>query len=274
MREFRLSLAGAAPLVALAVALAIALAMASSPALASPWTMAAGEGRMIVTAITSHAGQSFDGDGDSIAAPDYDQLMAFFAAEYGVTQDITLLATPSLRRIEVEDGSTSFGLENVELGARWRLFHNGQWVVSAQATALVPGNNRRARIAQIGSNDAQYDARLQAGYGFAAGKLAGFTSVEGGYRLRSGEAPDEFHADATLGIHATKRLMLIGNLFNTWSNGAGRGDYPSYRYSNLYAGGVYQLSRRLSVQLGALATVSGRNALRERGVYSGLWVKF
>lgn len=257
-----------------AFAALIALGTLASPARAGPWTMPKGEGRVIVTTIYSHAGQSFDGDGDSVNAADYDQLMAFFAAEYGVTEDITLLATPSLRRIEVEDDSTSFGIENVELGARWRLFHNDRWVVSAQGTAFIPGNSRRARVAQIGSNDAQYDARLQVGHGFASGKLSGFASIEGGYRFRSGDAPDEYHADATLGIHATSRLILIGNFFNTWSNGAGRGNYPSYSYSNLYAGGVYEVRPGLSFQLGGLATVTGRNALRERGIYSGLWVKF
>lgn len=246
----------------------------ASPAQAGPWTMPKGDGRVIVTTIYSHAGQSFDSDGDSADAPDYDQLMAFFATEYGATDDITLIATPSLRRIEVENGSTSFGLENVELGARWRLFHDDRLVLSAQASAFIPGNDRRTRIAQIGSQDAEYDARLQAGYGFSAGKLSGFSSIEGGYRLQSGDAPDEFHVDATIGVHAAKRLMLIGNLFNTWSNGAGRNGYSSYRYSNLYVGGVYEVAGGLSFQFGALGTVTGRNALRERGVYSGLWVKF
>lgn len=248
--------------------------MCACPAQAGPWIMPKGEGRVIVTIIYSHAGRSFDADSDAVNAPDYDQLMVFFAAEYGATDDITLVATPSLRRIEVENGNTSFGTETIEFGARWRLFHDDRWVVSAQATGFIPGNNRSDRVAQIGSNDAQYDARLQIGHGFSSGKLNGFSSIEGGYRFRSGDAPDEYHADATLGIHATKRLILIGNLFNTWSNGAGRGDYPSYRYSNLYAGGVLEVRPGLSFQLGALATVTGRNALRERGLYSGLWIKF
>lgn len=241
---------------------------------AGPWTMPKGEGRTIVTTIYSHAGQSFDNSGNSADAPDYDQLMAFFETEYGLTDDISLIVDPSLRKIDIEGGGNSVGLGTTELGARFRLYHDNHFVLSMQATGFLPGTSRGSRVAQIGSNDVQADGRIQAGYGFNLGKVSGFASVEGGYRLRSGDPPNEFHGDATFGIHATERLLIIGNLFNALSDGPGRNGYPSYRYSNLYAGGVYALSHRLSFQLGGLATVIGRNALRERGIYSGLWIMF
>ena len=248
--------------------------LSASPAQAGPWTMPKGEGRTIVTTIYSHAGKSFDASGNSFDAPDYDQLMAFFYTEYGLTDDITLIADPSVRRIEIENAGDGVGLGTTELGARFRLYHNDRFVLSVQATGFIPGTSRGSRVAQIGSNDAQADARIQVGYGFTIGKVSGFASAEGGYRLRSADPPNEFHGDATLGVHASERVLLIGNLFNTWSDGRGRNGYPSYRYSNLYAGGVVDVSRRVSFQLGALGTVSGRNALRERGLYSGLWLKF
>ena len=248
--------------------------LSASPAQAGPWTMPKGEGRTIVTTIYSHAGKSFDASGNSFDAPDYDQLMAFFHTEYGLTDDITLIADPSVRRIEIENAGDSVGLGTTELGARFRLYHNDRFVLSVQATGFVPGTSRGSRVAQIGSNDAQADGRIQLGYGFTLGKVSGFASAEGGYRLRSADPPNEFHGDATLGVHASERILLIGNLFNTWSDGRGRNGYPSYRYSNLYAGGVVDVTHRVSFQLGALGTVSGRNALRERGLYSGLWLKF
>lgn len=255
-------------------AVLFASSFAAHPALAGPWTMNIGEGRVISTTIYSHSGKSFDGSGESFDAPDYDQFMVYFLTEYGLTEDVTLIVNPGVKWIGIEGEKDSFGLDSIELGARYRLIDDNGFIVSAQASAFVPGTLRNQPVAQISGNGTQLEARLQAGYGFTLGKMSGFASVEGGYRLRAGNPPDEFHGDATLGLHATDRLMLIGNLFNTWSNGAGGDGFPSYRYSNLYAGGVYAVSPRLSFQIGGLATLGGRNALRERGIYSGFWLKF
>lgn len=251
------------------------LALASAaPAGANPWPMARGEGRIIATGIYSHADRIFDSSGHSVDAPDYDQLMAYFYTEYGLTDDITVIANPGLKRIEVEGGGNHFGLEGIELGARYRITQDQRWTLSAQASAFIPGSAPNARIAQVGGSDFQAEARLQAGYGFTLGSRSGFASAEAGYRLRSGSAPDEFRGDLGLGLHLTPKAMAIANLFNTWSNGRGHAGFPSYRYSNLYAGGVIDVTPQVAIQLGALATVSGRNALRERGMYSGFWLKF
>ncbi|MGY4399004.1 hypothetical protein ACVWZA_004216 [Sphingomonas sp. UYAg733] len=247
---------------------------ASAEAQAGPWTMPAGDGRVIVTAIYSHADKTFDGNGDARNAPVYDQYQAYFQAEYGLTDDLTLLLAPSLRRVTVENGDSSTGLGYTELGARYKLLDRNGLVFSLQGTAFIPGVKRRDVVAQIGSTDPQYDARAQVGYGFKIGKTDAFISADGGYRYRAGDQPNEIHSDVTFGVHATKRLMFIANSYNTWSDGRGRNIFPSYRYSNIYAGGVYDLSDRVSLQLGGLATVSGRNALRERGIYTGLWVRF
>lgn len=241
---------------------------------AGPWTMNAGDGRVIATIIDSHSAERFDSTGESVDAVDYDQLMAFFLTEYGLTDDLTLIANPGLKRIRIDGRDDKMGIDSVELGARYRLFHGDRLVVSAQVTGFIPGALRTEAVPQISGDQPQFEGRLQAGYGFRLGTIDGFASIEGGYRIRTGSPPDEFRGDLTLGMHATDRLMLIGNLFNTWSNGSGRAGFPSYRYSNLYTGGVYELSPRLSVQIGGLVTVTGRNALRERGLYSGVWVKF
>lgn len=248
--------------------------IAADPALAGPWTMDAGQGRLIASTIYSHSAKSFDSSGDSAEAPDYDQLMAFFLTEYGLTDDVTLIANPGVKWVGIEGEDDELGIDSIELGARYRLYHDDRLVISAQASGFVPGTLSNEPVPQISGNRPQFEARLQLGYGFSVGKLNGFASAEGSYRIRIGAPPNEFRGDMTLGLHASDRLMLIGNLFNTWSNGFGKSGIPSYRYSNLYTGGVYELSPRFSLQLGALATVSGRNALRERGLYSGFWLKF
>ena len=256
-----------------ALGLTAALAFAA-PAAANPWPMPKGEARVIATGIYSHADKIFDSSGNSAEAPDYDQLVAYFLTEYGLTDNLTLVANPGIKKIDIEGGDDHFGLENVEVGARYRLYHTDRFVLSAQASAFVPGSSRNEGIAQIGGSDFQAEGRMLAGYGFNLGTMNGFTSLEGAYRWRSGDAPNEVKLDLGLGIHAAKGFLLVGNLFNTWSDGRGSDGFPSYRYSNLYAGSVLDVSPRFAIQLGGLATVSGRNALRERGIYSGFWLRF
>ncbi|MEO6433386.1 MAG: hypothetical protein ABIO29_05365 [Sphingomicrobium sp.] len=252
----------------------IATAASASPAIAGPWTMDQGKGRIITSLIYSHAADKFDNDGDATAAPDYDQTMAFALVEYGLTDRLTLVANPGLRRIEIAGAGSSTGLAPSEFGVRYRLAQGHGSILSAQISGFAPGSTRSSSVAQIGTNDWQADARLQAGTSFKLGKANAFASAEAGYRLRSGSPPNEFHGDAAIGVHASERLLLLANLFSTWSDGKGASGYPSYRYSNLYAGGVMKLNSSLSLQLGGLATISGRNALRERGIYTGFWLDF
>jgi protein XagA len=174
----------------------------------------------------------------------------------------------------VQNGDNSFGLGYTEVGARYKVADTTNFVFSLQASAFIPGQKRSDRVAQIGSTDAQFDLRAQAGYSFDIAGVKGFASADGAYRFRTRNMPNEIHGDFTLGIHATKKLLFMASSYNTWSDGPGRNGFPSYRYSSVYAGGVYDLTNHLSVQLGGLATVSGRNALRERGIYTGFWVKF
>lgn len=235
-----------------------------------PWTMPAGKGRVIATAIYSHASKSFDDDGDARSAPDYDQYQLYLLGEYGLTDDLTVFANPNFGSIDVENEPSSTGVGFVEVGGRYRLVQRGGFVASAQASAIIPGHSRGDRVAQIGNTAMQYDLRGQMGYGWAGG----FASVEGGYRWRGGIEPNEIHLDLTTGVRAAPRLQLIGNLYNTRSDGAGRNGFPSYRYHNAFAGAVYDVSESIAVQVGGLATVSGRNALRERGLFTGAWLKF
>lgn len=242
---------------------------------ASPWTLRKGEGQAIVTGVYSHSARGFDADGNTVDIPDYDKQELYLLAEYGVTDDLTLLATPSFRHVGIagRDDDTT-GLGYTELGGRYRVASGSNWVASVQATARIPGTRRRDSLAQVGNTDAEYDVRAMGGVSFSLGSMPGFASLEGGYRVRDGDPPNEFRADATLGVRPAGRVLLYALVSNSWSDGAGQGVFDAYRYHNAFLNAVYDVSDRWSLQVGGLATVSGRNALRERGVTGGVWFHF
>ena len=90
----------------------------------------------------------------------------------------------------------------------------------------------------------------------------------------SGKMHDEVRLDATLGIRVWRNLSLLAQSFNTVSAGKGGYGFPATRFSKVELSAVYDLDRRWSVQLGAIATIAGRNALRERGVELAVWRRF
>lgn len=252
-------------------AAATVLLFGASTARAQAFTQEKGHGRVITSLLWSESRKGFDDDGHTVDIADYQKTEVYFAAEYGITDDLTLLVTPSLRDVSVKDGDDSRGLGYTDLGARYRIAKGERFVLSLQGLARFPGQKRRDILAQVGSTDMEYDLRAQAAYTFGRGS---FAILEGGYRLRAGDPPNAVNIDATLGIRAAPKLLLLASSFNAISDGAGRGVFRRYRYHNVYVSGAYDVSRHVTVQLGATGTVAGRNALRERGLLAGLWYRF
>jgi len=245
--------------------------IAADPAHADPFTMQKGQGRVIVTGIVTSSDKGFDDGGHVSNIPDYDQAQVYAQAQYGATDDLTILLTPSFRDVQVDGSQGTSGLGYTDVGARYRFAHGTNWTLSAQGLVRIPGKKRADRAAQVGSTDAEYDLRV--GGGYSAGPV--FASLEGSYRLRAGDPQNEFHADATLGYRATPRVLLLASSYNTYSDGVGRDVFAQrYRYNDVFLSGVYDVSDRLSLQAGYTATVAGRNALRQRGPLLGLWYRF
>ena len=259
----------------LAVAIASVALVHATAADASAWTLPKGKGQVLVTGVYSHSDRGFDANGRTIDIPDYDKREVYVLGEYGVTDDLTLIAAPSFRHVGIQGATDdTTGLGYTELGGRYRVASGSRWVGSLQATARIPGTRRRDSLAQVGSTDAEFDVRALGGASFTIGRMSGFIDLAGGYRVRAGDPPNEFRADATLGIRPVKRVLLYTSVSNSWSDGAGKGVFQAYRYHNAFLNAAYDLNDRWSLQLGGLATVGGKNALRERGGTGGLWFRF
>ena len=233
------------------------------------------QGRVIANTIYSHSDKGFDDNANVQDIANYDQVSVYLLTEYGLTDDVTLLLTPSFRSVNVKGGDDSTGLGYTDVGARVRLAEGSNYVISAQGLVRIPGVKRRDNQAQVGNTDTEYDLRLAGARTFQIGGSPAFFSLEGAYRLREGQPPNEYHVDATFGVNATPRLLLLASSFNTISDGRGSGVFrQKFRYNQAYLSGVYDVTPSIALQLGVQGTVAGRNALRERGVFGGVWFRF
>jgi protein XagA len=241
---------------------------------AAAWTQKDGGGQIIFTGVYSHSAKGFDVGGNKVNIVDYNKTEGYLLLEYGVTDDLTLILSPSVRHVGIDGGDDVTGFGYTELGGRYRVTEGNGWVFSVQGTARIPGKKQRDSQAQVGQTDEEYDVRALLGHSFKIGEADAFIDLQGGYRVRAGDPPSEYRADVTFGVRPTPKVLLLAQSFNVFSDGRGQGIFPSYRYHNAYVSGVYDIDPRWSVQLGGLATLGGKNALRERGLIAGLWYRF
>ncbi|MGK2909197.1 MAG: hypothetical protein ACSLE1_05280 [Sphingobium sp.] len=253
----------------------VAALLYSAPAAAGAWNQEQGKGQVIVTGLYSHSDKGFSANGHVTDIDDYEKYEAYLLLEYGLTDDITLLVNPSLTH-QGSDGSSDdvSGLGYTEAGARYRVAQGTTTVLSLQGTTRIAGETQSGSLAQLYQVKTEFDTRALIGKSFTIATRPAFIDVQAGYRFRSGGPPNEFRADATLGYRPAKGLLLLAQSFNVFSDGSGSRLLNSYRYHNLYLSGVYEIDRKWSVQIGGLGTLAGKNALRERGLVTGLWYRF
>lgn len=245
-------------------------------AVAGAFTQKAGRGQVIITGTEVGGAHFFDRRGDLIRVPRYRKFEPTALVEYGVTDWLTAIVKPSLlfTRTGPPNNDAYSGLGTTELGGRLRLFGGDRTPVSVQATVRLPGPGDAKAPAEIGNTNAEYDIRLLAGAGFQLGGWNSFVDAQAGYRYRSGGPPNEYRVDLTFGTRPNEKLLLLAQSFSLVSDGKGRGIFGFTRSHKLQFSAVYEVAPNWAVQVGAITTMEGRSALRERGVVVGLWRQF
>jgi hypothetical protein len=246
-----------------------------SDLLAGAWTLPAGQGQAILTVTPSSGDSVFGASGDLQPAPRYNKFEYQGLVEYGVTDRLTAIVSPSLQHVDIADPKARrTGLGYTEFGGRYQVLQGDSWVFSGQTTLRVPGTFEIANPAAAGYTDAQVDVRGLLGYAFAAGSMPAFVDLQLAQRFRLGDEPAEFRADVTFGLRVAPSWLLLAQSFNVISEGAGGPGVPSYEYYKLQLSAVHDVTPALSLQLGAFTTYAGRNALQENGVVTGVWYRF
>jgi len=247
----------------------------SSEVLAGAWTLPAGQGQAVITGTLSSADRIFDSSSAMQPAPRYNKFELQGLLEYGVTDRLTAIATPSLQHVDIAaPHAARSGLGYADLGARYQLLSGDSWVLSGQTTLRVPGTFDNGHPAAVGYTDTEVDVRGLVGYSFAVGPWPTFVDLQLAQRFRLGDIPNEFRADFTFGLRLLPHWLLLVQSFNVISEGAGGPLFPSYDYQKFQLSVVYDLTTALSLQVGGFTTYAGRNALQENGVIAGMWYRF
>jgi len=243
---------------------------------AGAWTQQQGKGLVIATLAHSVADSGFGDAGQGAPVADFRKTELRAYLEYGVTDWATFVAQPEWRDKKTGSGQGEAvrGLGRIDAGFRLRLWSDDSRVVSVQATGRMPGASDDLAPANGGDTDWEADARVLYGRGFSLFGRHAFTDMQVGYRVRFGAPADELRLDVTAGIDVTPKVLALAQSFNSVSVGSAEAPFLPTREHKVSASLVYRYDDAWSFQIGGLATIAGRNALRERGAILGLWRSF
>lgn len=251
----------------------VLLSFLPNSVLAGAWTQPKGEGLAIVTLAYSFAGDAFDEDGQAIAVEPFEKFELRGFAEYGLTDWATLVVQPELR-FKGQSDEESEGLGRFDLGLRTRLWSDDYSVVSIEGGVSAPGQSDELAPLNGGDTDWELEARALYGRGFDLWSRHGFVDLQVGYRHRFSDPADEVIADLTFGLDVTKKSLAVVQSFNRFSVGSADFPFSDTQEHKVAVSTVYRIDDRWSLQAGSLATVYGRNVLRERGFFVSLWSTF
>jgi hypothetical protein len=248
--------------------------VAAGPAFAGAWTMPQGHGQVFVTTTASRADDAFDANGHAHSTSRYQKLESEALIEYGVTDRLTAILGPGFQHIDIApptDASRN-GFGYTELGGRFLIFQNNDWVISAQGLLRLPGTRDFSNPAAVGYTGTEFDARLLFGTNLKVAGMPAFADLEVAQRFRAG-MPNEFRVDATLGVTVAPRWTVLAQSFTVIAE-SGSLVFPTYDYSKLQLSAVFALTKDWTLQLGGFSTVFGHNALQENGLVAGVGYRF
>ncbi|NIJ40174.1 hypothetical protein FHS78_000429 [Parvibaculum indicum] len=243
---------------------------------AGGWPLPPDTSQIVIRATQSSADTQFSHDGERRDILPYRKREIAAYGEHGLFKDLTLLGELAWKqdRKNWHAGARFIdqGFSRAKLGIRYAL---GEWQgteFSFQPVATV----HLMKSGDDPSMPGPGDTDIEAGGTLASSDtLLGmeiFSVQEIGYSFSGGGRPDRLRADVTLGLKPLRDVMLLIES----RNAANLGDLrrQGTQESKLYVSLVYDVTQNWSLELGALKTVFGRNALDESGVTLGLWHRF
>ncbi|HEY1736726.1 MAG TPA: hypothetical protein VGG12_08770 [Methylovirgula sp.] len=254
---------------------ACAAASFAFPAHAGAFLEPAGQGEIITSASFSDSTRFFDNNGKLIPIPEYQRFDLGSYIEYGASDRVTLVLQPNadIAHQDIFQPVQPFAA-TMDFGARFGLANFGSTVISVQALAHLPLTSTSTASALFDQDRAPgFDARLMLGQGFQLGAMPGFLDMAVSHTWLGDGLPDEWHAEATVGLRPIPKLMLLFASYSTLSPES-VAITPSWYWLKLQPGVVYDLTPQWSIEGGFFATVIGQNAGRELGPTAAVWYRF
>ncbi len=201
----------------------------SHNASAGGWPQGKGNGFFKLGLQYMRAEKVHDDEGQIVPIPALTDLTIAAYGEYGVTDELTVIAViPFYKHLSIEAGTnratgkvipigqSTFGIADIEVGARYGLLHEGQAVLSAALMLGLPtGEERHAYDLLTGDGEFNQHFSVQAGYSFFPTEA--YVSAEIGINNRTSDYSDEWRFGFEAGYVLSQKFTIIGRVFGVRS---------------------------------------------------------
>ncbi len=247
-------------------------------AFSGAWNQRAGEGQVISTSSWAHASQIFDDDYKAVPLRGFTKTETRIYIEQGVTDWLTLVGNTGFQTLNFRDGDSRFdfdGLDDIEIGAQIGTYSREGLATSIRLSYIVDSQLDNRAIDILPGGD-QFEARALIGQ--SRETLLGdiFYDAQIAVRSEDFDKVDQTQAALTVGYKPTHRWLIMGQSYAIVS---AEEFVDGFRVpeqmdvsSHLSIARQYRPGRY--IQLGAGQTFLGRNIVKERSVFIGLWTEY
>ena len=243
--------------------------------------MEKGAGQAITTVTYDIADRFFNEQAPLVVSPKFQKGSINIYAEYGLTDWMTVRLLPSYELVQTGfsgERNKEKGFNSTGAGARFKLWSGRTQIVSVEATYFSRGEIRTTETNVVSRGKGDVDLRLLYGinrqFPLLKWQFDTFADIQAGYRCRDGAPPNEYHADLTMGVNLGRRWQLLAQNFNIVSDGLGevegQAEFGSFQLYKGQISAVYDVTDRISLQLGGFRTLFGRNIVEEKAGFSSM----
>lgn len=245
---------------------------------AGAWNQRAGEGQVISTSSWTHASQIFNDDYDAVPLRGFTKTETRLYIEQGVTDWLTLVGNTGFQTLNFRDEDSRFdfdGLDDIEIGVQFDT-HSRSGFATAIRLSFVLDSQLDNRAIDVLSGGDQFELRGLIGQ--SRETLLGDFFYDAQLALRSKDFGklDGAQAALTLGYKPNHRWLIMSQ---SYVNQAARDKVdgfivPEQVQIDTHFSAARQYRPGRYIQLGVGRSVFGRNIVKERSVFMGLWTKY
>ena len=234
----------------------------------------------------------YDKDGNKIPVPELTNLFLAFYGEYGINDQLTLIANLSLlESIKIKDqinngiiiskGGSNSGIADSEIGLRYKIWQGEGSVLSSELFIGIPigDTNNKTRLY---TGDDEFNQIINILYGQSFYPLPLYLSTQVGFNNRTGGFSDEFRYAAEIGFNFVPSILIALKIhgIQTMENGSKSvfgGSYGFHSNDQKYiAFGPelsYSFTKSLGISLGFESAANAANVPSALAYSFGIYFK-
>lgn len=253
-------------------------------AYASAWNLKSAQAQIIVTSATSSADKLIDSEGQVVELTNFSKQDARFYIELGLFEPLMFVGQAGFQTIDFNGAGSDVnfqGFDETKLGLQYEFARREGLAASVLVSYVMDGGLDDPRL-NIGGRNDEVEARALYGRSHVLkrdenNEWVGFYDVQLGsrYDLKT-DIMSRWQLDFTAGIKPNDKWMGLAQVYllDIEEQTIGLFTTPAVKQAKAELSLAYRITPNRFAQFGFSKTLTGRNIVKEQGLFFGLWQEF